>query len=1383
MNDTINRRLLIIDDNPAIHDDFRKILGRRAAGDDGMAAAEAALFGDAADVPTLAGFEIDSAFQGAEGLARVQQAVAAGRPYALVFVDVRMPPGWDGVETTERIWKEDPDLQIVICTAYSDYSWDELVSKLGQSDQLVILKKPFDNIEVSQLAEAMTHKWRLTQQIRQKMDDLEKRVQERTVELTSTNESLRTEIIERKQAEQALNESREHYRNLIESQSEGVVITDADRCFTFANPAAETILGVWPGQLVGKKLDDYVDEKGQSIIDEQLKLRMAGQRSSYEIDILTSAGATRQILITSSPRLNPAGLFCGSFMVFTDITQRKLAERALRESQRLLKAILDNIPDPAWLKDAQGRYLVGNKSLAEVCKCRLEEIVGKTDLKGFTKPAAAPVQPGNQAAISSIVVRREDFIPDAEGHDRWFDTIETPVLNEHGEIVGAAGIARDITEHRKSEAALRESEERYHSLFENMSEGFAFCRIIFEQDRAQDFEYLDVNKAFETLTGLKQVVGKKVTEVIPGIRESNPELFEVFGRVVATGKSEKFEIHVKPLGRWFSVAAYSQQKGHFVAMFDNITDRKVLDEQMERLRSEYAVVLNSLGEGVHWIDIEGRIKFENPAAAKMLGYEVDELIGKSAHVTMHHTRADGTPFPQAECGIYATLQDGKARRVTDEVFWRKDGTSFPVEYLCTPAYEKDGRSGGSVVVFTDVTERQRAEELLRVRTSALQAAANGILITDRKGHILSVNAAFTQLTGYSAEETAGKTPALLKSGAQDQSFYETMWQTILAGNVWHGELVNRRKDGTVYHEEMSITPVRDEAGNIQNFVAIKQDISARIQFAKDLARERDLLQALMDNLPDHIYFKDASSCFTRINLAQAKHLGLQRPEEAVGKSDADFFPMHQARQKLVDEQCLLATGSPVLGLVEKSDTINGTRWVSSTKVPLHDASGKTTGLVGVSRDITQQKQYEEELRAQQESFRALTDNAPDAIARIDRDLRFVYVNQVLGKIFDRPAEQFLGRTNHELNLPAQEQWNGATRRVFETGQIITFEFQTEFPAGIRHFEVRLVPERSQAGKVQFVLGLTRDITEERKIEKERQMMELQMRQSQKLESIGQLAAGIAHEINTPTQYVGDNTRFLKDAFGSIIGMMQDYGSLLAAAKAGTIPPEQVANIEAALVSRDIEYLFAQIPAAIQETLEGVDRVSKIVRAMKEFSHPGGKEKSAADLNKAIEGTTVVARNEWKYVADLKLDLDPELPLVPCFLGEFNQVVLNLIVNAAHAIGDVVKKNPGTMGVITIQTRRDGDHVAMRVSDTGTGIAEANRGKIFEPFFTTKDVGKGTGQGLALIYNSIVKKHGGTASFETEMGKGTTFIIRLPITPPNPAGEKSPVTPAEIASTP
>jgi len=199
-----------------------------------------------------------------------------------------------------------------------------------------------------------------------------------------------------------------------------------------------------------------------------------------------------------------------------------------------------------------------------------------------------------------------------------------------------------------------------------------------------------------------------------------------------------------------------------------------------------------------------------------------------------------------------------------------------------------------------------------------------------------------------------------------------------------------------------------------------------------------------------------------------------------------------------------------------------------------------------------------------------------------------------------------------------------------------------------------------------------------------------------------------------------------------------------------------------LASSDLEYLCQQIPAALAETLEGVERVSKIVRAMKEFSHPGGKEKTAADLNKAIQSTVTVTHNEWKYVADLNLELDPELPLVPCFLGEFNQSVLNLIINAAHAIGDVVGKNPGTKGCITVKSRRDGEFVEVRVADTGTGIPEAARPKIFEPFFTTKGVGKGTGQGLSIVYGSIVKRHGGTVTFETETGRGTTFIIRLPL---------------------
>jgi PAS domain S-box-containing protein len=494
------------------------------------------------------------------------------------------------------------------------------------------------------------------------------------------------------------------------------------------------------------------------------------------------------------------------------------------------------------------------------------------------------------------------------------------------------------------------------------------------------------------------------------------------------------------------------------------------------------------------------------------------------------------------------------------------------------------------------------------------------------------------MLGYSAEELLGQ--FVWKISAEE----ETSRGAVLAKlsgeppSAAGFERKFRRKDGSIFPVLISDRILKREDGAIAGIRTSIQDITTEKQIEQVLAHKRDLLQALMDNLPDYIYFKDVNSRFICINLAQARHLGMQNPEDAIGKSDADFYPPKFARQQLADEQCLMATGKPILGLVERSATSNETKWVSSTKVPIYGTNGKITGLVGISRDITAIK----------------------------------------------------------------------------------------------------------AG------------------ERERQMMEVQLRQAQKLESIGQLAAGIAHEINTPMQYVGDNTRFVMDSFAAIRRVLGCHKELLDAARANAITPELLARCGEILPPEDLDYYCEQIPVAIGQTLEGVERVSKIVRAMKEFSHPGGKEKTPADLNQAVESTVTVARNEWKYVADMKLELEPKLPPVPCFVGEFNQCVLNLVVNAAHAIGDVVKKNPGTKGQITVQTRRDGDHVAVRVTDTGTGIAEANRSKVFEPFFTTKDVGKGTGQGLAMIYGSVVNRHGGTVTFETEVGRGTTFIVRLPL---------------------
>jgi signal transduction histidine kinase len=280
---------------------------------------------------------------------------------------------------------------------------------------------------------------------------------------------------------------------------------------------------------------------------------------------------------------------------------------------------------------------------------------------------------------------------------------------------------------------------------------------------------------------------------------------------------------------------------------------------------------------------------------------------------------------------------------------------------------------------------------------------------------------------------------------------------------------------------------------------------------------------------------------------------------------------------------------------------------------------------------------------------------------------------------------------------------------------------------------------------------------------DRQRIESELRLAQKLESVGQLAAGIAHEINTPIQFVGDNLRFLGDSLKDLMGILEHLTPLMDAADASTGGPNQTQAIRAAAHKADLPYLTGELPKAVEQSLEGIERVASLVRALKEFSHPDSAEHKATDLNHAITNALTVARNEYKYVADVVVEADAKLPQVVCNVGEINQVLLNLLVNAAHAIGDT--SSTRGRGTITLTTRQDGEWVELLVRDTGTGIPEAARAKIFDPFFTTKPVGKGTGQGLYLVHSIVTKKHHGTISFTTELGVGTTFVVRLPITPP------------------
>ena len=311
----------------------------------------------------------------------------------------------------------------------------------------------------------------------------------------------------------------------------------------------------------------------------------------------------------------------------------------------------------------------------------------------------------------------------------------------------------------------------------------------------------------------------------------------------------------------------------------------------------------------------------------------------------------------------------------------------------------------------------------------------------------------------------------------------------------------------------------------------------------------------------------------------------------------------------------------------------------------------------------------------------------------------------------------------------------------------------------------LSPVQDGSRQAPAVISLFEDVTDALTAERE-------LRQAQKLEAIGQLAAGIAHEINTPIQYVGDNVRFLGDACTDLTAVLEQAEALRRAAQAGEPVAEPVRALAAVQAEVDLPFLLAEIPATVEQTLEGVERVATIVRAMREFSHPGSEEKTLADINRALESTITVSRNEWKYVAEVATCLSEDLPLLNCLPGELNQVFLNILVNAAHAIADRTDHGRSGKGVITVSTRADDRWLEVRIADTGGGIPAAVQERVFDPFFTTKGVGKGTGQGLAIARSVVVDKHRGNLRFQTEPGQGTTFIIELPLhePPPRPAQE-------------
>ena len=455
-------------------------------------------------------------------------------------------------------------------------------------------------------------------------------------------------------------------------------------------------------------------------------------------------------------------------------------------------------------------------------------------------------------------------------------------------------------------------------------------------------------------------------------------------------------------------------------------------------------------------------------------------------------------------------------------------------------------------------------------------------------------------------------------------------------------------------------------------------------------------------------------------------------------------------------------GEILLGRADSSPT------VVQLAMHFHKAGAKLGSyLTLVAQDITKKRAQENQLRR----LSSALEQCPVAIMITDTASNIEYVNP---RFVQMTGYSLLEAAAHKPSIIASDAAPAdAYRQIWESiaqgrewhGEVLNRRKSGElFPT-----VCSVTCIHNADGETTHFLAVFVDISERKAAEKERILLQNQLHEAQRLESIGQLAAGIAHEINTPTQYVSDNIHFIRKALGDLEHVLAAYTGLVQWIRAQGPIATDLALLLAPAEKVRLDYLRREIPVAISDAEEGLTRVTKIVRAMKNFSHPGQDTFTPVDLNQAIESTLTVSRNEWKYVAELVTDFDPQLPLIPCLPGEFNQVILNIVVNAAHAIADVVGFNTGKKGTISVSTRLDGNWVEIRIRDTGTGIPLHAQPHVFEQFYTTKQIGKGTGQGLALARAVIVDQHAGTLTFETQPAAGTTFIIRLPLqqtTPPN-----------------
>jgi len=886
------------------------------------------------------------------------------------------------------------------------------------------------------------------------------------------------------------------------------------------------------------------------------------------------------------------------------------AEKALRESEERFRTLVEQASDAIFVHDVNGKLLDANQSACQELGYSRQELLqmSVTDVdKEITLAEAQKIwsrlQPGQSQLLRGHHHRKNGTTFPVEVNVTCYEFQGQPVM---------AALARNLSERKEYEEQLAQSVSLLRATIESSASGLL---VVNSEGRVTTYNnrFLEMWRipAKMAAAGDDQMMLKLVLEQV----QEPDEFMRRIAELYRDPEQESYDIIRFKDGRVYDRVARPQRLGDKIAgrvwSFRDITENEHAQEATKHEQQLLRTLVDLAPDFIFVKDTESRFLVANESLAKCYHCTPADMLG--------HTDAKfiapelAARFRRSELEVITT---GTLHNYEDTICF-PDGLTRTVVTNMVAFRDARGCIGGLVGIGRDITTQKATEQSMRLQSVSLNAAANAVVITDPHGHIEWVNPAFTRTTGYTLAEAVGKNPRdLINAHKHGPEFFRRMWQTILAGEVWNGELINQRKNGELYHEEMTITPLVDEKKKVTHFIAIKQDITERKAMEQSLLKTQAMYSSLVEQMPVCVFRKNTAGRYEFANWRFCELKGLQR-EDIIGRTPQEVAEVISRRR--------------------------GSDRQSSSN----------------------EREYAIE-----------------------------------------------GEGHHEL--------------IMKEGRSIEVDREFLTPDGQRRFfHVVKSPVYDNHHHLVGSQGVLFDITDKLRTESERQNLETQLRQSQKMEAIGQLSGGIAHDFN------------------NILTVIQGNAALL---QGLDLQPEEI---------RDCSNQIARAG----------ERAASLTRQLLMFARKQQMQPVDLDLNETVAQMTKMLQRILGEDITLRYEYAPALPLIHADVGMIEQIILNLAVNARDAMPNG--------GKLTISMRMGNPHpeensqatplthICLAIADTGVGIAPQIMPHIFEPFFTTKEIGKGTGLGLATVYG-IVQQHHGEITAQSEPGQGTTFKVYFPI---------------------